>query len=226
MAELAVDHLMWAVADLDEGSAALAALTGCHATPGGVHPGGGTRNALLGIARGGRDRPRGAAAAAPVDPGSACYLEIIAPDPAQSRAGTLGAQLEQLPRSILRTWAVRTADLEGVAADLARFGIRTQGPRAMSRRTVAGELLAWRLLFAQVPELGGVMPFFIDWGGSPHPAATLGRQCALEALDVALPPGHALLPWLAAVAGVTVTIAAQAALTARLSTPNGVVQLR
>ena len=202
-----IDHIVVGARTLAEGAAFIEQHLGVLPEKGGVHDGVGTHNMLLGL-------------------GSACYLEIIAPDPAQSRAGTLGAQLEQLPRSMLRTWAVRTADLEGVAADLARFGIRTQGPRAMSRRTVAGELLAWRLLFAQVPDLGGVMPFFIDWGGSPHPAATLGRQCALEALDVALPPGHALLPWLAAVAGVTVTIAAQAALTARLSTPNGVVQLR
>ena len=158
-----LDHLMWAVPDLEAGIETLARLAGCRASLGGAHPGNGTCNALLGLGLGGERKSR-----------AGCYLEIIAPDPKQPRAGTMGAELEALDWPRLRTWAVISGDLDTVAMQLGALGVATDGPRAMSRRTVDGELLAWRILFARDEGLGGVMPFFIDWGNTPHPSSALG----------------------------------------------------
>ena len=59
-----LDHLVYAVPDLAAGVAAITALLGVAPSPGGPHPGLGTRNFLVSL-------------------GESCYLEIIGPDPEQ-----------------------------------------------------------------------------------------------------------------------------------------------
>ena len=203
---LAIDHLMWGGADLDSAIDILASHTGCRAAAGGSHPGNGTRNALLGL-------------------GGERYLEVIAPDPTQSAGAGLAAELAAMRQPALWTWAVRTGSLEAVAAQLNAHGISTASPRAMSRRAIDGTLLQWRLLFAQDRSLGGVLPFFIDWGNSAHPTTTLGRECRLDALHVTLPAGHVLAGWFASIDGVRVETGAQPGLQALLVTPRGRVDL-
>ena len=223
-----VDHLMWAAPDLDPGIDLLAALTGCRAIPGGAHPGNGTRNALLGVSNqlGMAEQHVGR----PLGPGEAgrnrCYLEIIAPDPAQVRTKTMGAELEQLEHPKLRTWAVAATDIDSIAAELVQRGVSTEGPRAMSRRTPRGELLQWRLLFARAPGLGGVMPFFIDWGSSPHPSLELTQKCRLKMLQLTMPADSAVFEWLKRIEGVDVVEGDGPRMCATIATPKGVIELR
>ncbi len=203
---LTIDHLMWGGPDLDATVDALAARTGCRATSGGAHPGNGTRNALLGL-------------------GGACYLEVIAPDPAQTSGIGLAAELAALHQPALRAWAVRSQALDRVAAELNALGLKTSAPRAMSRRTATGELLQWQLLFAQDAALAGVLPFFIDWGASTHPTQALSHQCRLDALCITLPPAHGLAGWFSAIPGVRVDAGTQPGVRALLTTPRGQIEL-
>jgi hypothetical protein len=163
-----IDHLMWGAADLAEGMAEAERLFGHAPVPGGAHPGLGTRNALLGLADG-------------------RYLEIIAPDPAQPLAGTLGAALADLAHPALITWALRTSDLAAITRTLSHAGMQPRGPRRTTRATPDGVTLEWDLLFAGGHEHGALFPFFIDWRDSPHPADGMPVAGSLEAITLESP---------------------------------------
>lgn len=147
----AIDHFMYAVPSLDEGMEWAAATFDAAPAYGGEHVGLGTRNALLSLGD--------------------TYLEIIAPDPAQDLAGTMGERFANLQSGALVTWAAR-GDLHDIAARLKNHSISCRGPHRTERNTATGELLVWELLFPIAPQFGPRMPFFIDWLACPHPAAT------------------------------------------------------
>jgi glyoxalase-like protein len=167
----AVDHLLLGVSDLDRGIAWVEKKTGVRAAVGGSHPGVGTRNALLSL--GGRR-----------------YLEIIAPDPAQS-AFTFRIDLRKLSEPRLITWAAATGDVNALSKKAREAGLAVQGPEPGSRERPDGKVLRWKTLGIQVElEADGVdpIPFFIEWASdSVHPSQDSPRGCELLAFEVAHP---------------------------------------
>jgi hypothetical protein len=122
----AFDHILLGASDLDAGIRWVEERTGVRAQFGGNHPGGGTRNALLSL-------------------GTGHYLEIIAPDPAQSNAADrLG--LRQLSSHRIVRWAIHTEDIAAAKHAAEAAGIKTTGPQAGSRQRPDGELLRWQVL--------------------------------------------------------------------------------
>ena len=168
--DYSIDHLMLGASDLSLGKTWIENQFELPAMDGGRHPGQGTRNALLGLAED-------------------CYLEVIAPDPAQVLAGTLGAQLLRYKRPRLRTFAVRCSSFEDLVPRLAGFGFGHR-IREMSRETVGGGELSWRLLFVSDHPYGARMPFFIDWGQSPHPCRDLAVAGSLSQVAVRVTAEH------------------------------------
>lgn len=202
-----LDHLLWAVPELAAGIARFEALTGVGADPGGSHPDFGTRNALAALE-------------------GDVYLEIIAPDPAQDLTGTRGETLAALPDPRLLTFAVRSDDLDRVAELATAAGLDCGDPLAMSRRTPDGGLLRWRVLRLDGGRFGELVPFFIDWGDTPHPSRTTVRGCRLEAFEVAHPQRDELARIYRALELDIVPLPAdEPGLRALLATPNGEVVL-
>lgn len=197
MPTLELDHLIVAGPDLAGLVAAFAAQTGARAVPGGRHAGQGTHNALVGL-------------------GPGRYLELLAPDPEQAD-GDFRAGIAYLGAPALHTWCARAGSADEVAARVVAAGL---APRRlpMSRRRPDGVTLHWELLFADGHPYGGLVPFFIDWRGSPHPSEQLAPQLAWEGLTLAHPDARGLGRLLAALggppAGVCVEAAAAPALTA------------
>lgn len=156
-----IDHFMYAFADLDEGIRWTESVFGVTPASGGSHSGLGTRNALLSLGD--------------------CYLEIIAPDPAQSLAGTNGEKMAALSAPGLVTWAAE-GDLPAVSSTLGALGIASRGPIETRREQPDGETLVWDLLFPNSGCFG--VPFFIDWKACANPATTSPRGGTLTRFEV------------------------------------------
>ncbi|MGE0008256.1 MAG: VOC family protein [Parvibaculaceae bacterium] len=197
-----LDHILWAAPDLDAGSALIGRLAGIAPARGGSHPGIGTRNSLLSFGD--------------------TYLEIISPDPQQSLEGNRGGAIAALPAPGLVTFAVRTADLAAYGAAAARAGVGTTGPIEMGRTRPDGVRLDWACLYVTHPVFGEMIPFGIDWKGSPHPSATAPGGCRLSDFTV-LHPEAVELAEIYRTMGIPVPVrlADRPGFLAVLETPNG-----
>jgi hypothetical protein len=204
-----VDHLVYAVPHLDSAAASLEKRLGIRASPGGRHEGRGTRNALIAL-------------------GDRSYLEILGPDSevlAPDRPRWFGVDRLTAPR--LAGWAAAGKELESIVADAARGGVRLGAVETGSRRRPDGVLLSW-LVTDPTPAVGdGIVPFFIDWGESPHPSETAPGGVTLVGLRAEHPDPEKVGKMLAAI-GVALDVrdAATPALVAELDTPRGRVELR
>jgi hypothetical protein len=155
----ALDHIILGIHDLDRGIAWMDERTGVRAVFGGVHPGRGTRNALLSL-------------------GPRRYLEILAPDPQQSSQSWY-KELGTLREPRLIGWAVHTESVAAVAKKALAAGIAIDEPTDGSRARPDGKTLRWKT-FRLKDDRGGLLPFFIEWGQeSAHPSADAPAGCTL-----------------------------------------------
>ncbi|HYL64288.1 MAG TPA: VOC family protein [Candidatus Methylomirabilis sp.] len=175
-----LDHILLGCNDLDRGIDFVEQHTGVRPAFGGVHPGRGTRNALLFLGERSRDElnPRR-------------YLEIIAPDPAQS--GTPDRYgLQKLTEPRLIGWAAHPGNLDQFAARLRDAGLAFDGPTPGSRKRPDGRLLQWKTLNLH-DDRGGLLPFFIEWSAdTTHPSVDAPRGCHLESFELLTPDPDAL----------------------------------
>jgi len=204
-----VDHLVYASPDLDAGIATIEALTGQSAVSGGSHAGMGTRNALLRL-------------------GPSSYLEIIAPDPAQADYRCPRPfRIDELDAPRLVTWAARSDDVGRLATLELPQGQSPGAALAGSRQKPDGAVLAWQFTDPQTEVAAGVIPFFIDWGDTPHPAARLPGGTSLLSLR-GEHPNPDFVRECCRVLGIdmSLSVADTPALVAILATPQGCIELR
>jgi glyoxalase-like protein len=204
-----VDHLVYATPDLQAGVERVEKMLGVRATAGGRHPGRGTRNALLSL-------------------GPGTYMEIIGPDPEQpapARARPFGIDGLKEPRLV--TWAAKGKDLEQLASEAGRRGVKLGEVIAGSRQRADGVVLSWRYTDPHTVVADGIVPFFIDWGKTPHPAATATQGASLLGLR-AEHPDPAQVQQALSQLGIDLRVkrGPRAALIATISGPRGQVELR
>jgi hypothetical protein len=174
-----VDHVILAIDSLDRGIDLLRNATGITPIQGGVHPGRGTQNALLGLGQG-------------------RYLELIAPNPddtaasARATAATRSAYYRQFRRLTPVGWAVHVSDIGAERARLLRAGLRPGPITPGSRYTGDRRLLRWQTLNPWGEERG-VLPFVIAWdAATQHPSATAPAGCTLSGLQIVSPAADSL----------------------------------
>jgi hypothetical protein len=203
-----VDHLIYASADLERGIAEVEQLLGIRASLGGQHPNWGTRNALVAL-------------------GSSSYLEIIAPDPDHSPPAEgppfgLGA----LGSSRLVGWAAKGSGLTNFRDAAAQHGVDLGSVLSGSRKQADGTVLMWKLTDLRCVIADGIVPFFIDWGTTPHPSLLASRGATLVSL-VAKHPDADRVRQMLRIVGLDLPVDTGPAptLIAQIDCPNGRVAL-
>jgi len=204
-----VDHLVYATTDLEGSIAEVENLLGVRAAIGGQHPGRGTRNALIAIS-------------------DSSYLEIVGPDPEQPTPNVARwFGIDTVVTPCLVTWAAKAGALEDVAEAAARDGVRLGSVVAGGRRRSDGVILHWEFTDPATVVGDGLVPFFIDWRDSPHPAASAPGGPSLVSLRGEHPEPAAIRRQLAAV-GIDLPIerGPRPALVASLLAAGGIIELR
>lgn len=170
-----IDHIVIGARTLEDGAAFIEHHLGVRPQKGGVHEGVGTHNMLLGL-------------------GSSCYIEIIAPDPAQPQPEhprpfdldepSVKNMLEAEPR--LLTYVARTPVLDALVA---RLGPSRSGViRAMRR----GDL-SWRMAFPpQRQDMDNLIPALIQWDGKSAATRLKDSHWRLHAMEAEHPDTDAL----------------------------------
>jgi Glyoxalase-like domain len=204
-----VDHLVYATPDLDLGISTIDKLLGVRATAGGQHPGLGTRNALLAL-------------------GPTSYLEIIGPDPEQPKpTGPRRFGLDDLKAPRLLTWVAKGTALDALVAKANAGGIALGAVLPGSRKRPDGVVLSWRYTDPNTVLADRLVPYFIDWGTSPHPSATSARGAMLVQLRAEHPDPDRAQKLLDALGlDLRVSKGSAAALIATIEGPRGRVELR
>ena len=86
---------------------------------------------------------------------------------------------------------------------------------------------AWKVTDPFMPREGGIVPFFIDWGETPHPSATAPVGCELVDLRAQHPEFVRVSDLLNGLElGLQVEPGPTPALIATILTPRGTVELR
>jgi Glyoxalase-like domain len=207
-AAASLDHLVYAVPDLDEGVRRFAENTGVEPAPGGRHLGRGSANYLISL-------------------GTGAYLEIIGPDPDEPEPpDRLPFGIERLAFPKLITWAVAVSDIDTAIAQARARGYDPGAATAMSRRTGDGELLEWRLTPDTILDGGGIVPFLIDWGASAHPTSHSLPSVELDSFSATSPQTDVIERRLAALdLDLAISVGETAQLQAQLQTPRGAIRL-
>ncbi|MCL6452032.1 MAG: VOC family protein [Alicyclobacillus sp.] len=150
---LALDHVIHVVRDPEVARRRFERAAGVHTVPGGVHPAWGTWNTLayFGLS----------------------YIEWLGvQDPAVAAHSTFGRNaLNRLAMGEgASQFALRTRQMDELAAAWQRRGLSFTGPVEASRKRPDGSELRWRMLFPEqlkgAGEAGGpaLLPFVIEWG--------------------------------------------------------------
>ena len=204
-----IDHLVYGVRDLQQAVEDIAQRIGVTPSEGGRHVGRGTRNYLLALS-------------------PTSYLEIIGLDPenpvAEDQPVPFG--IDRLTADRLITWAIHPHDIDHALVAARRHGADHGKLHPMSRVDAGGNELRWTLAFGDPLPLAGLAPFLIDWGDSPHPAASGIAQANLTGIQITAPNPDKISALLRDMnLNIVATPGDEPALHAEISGPKGTITL-
>ncbi|MEP0263817.1 VOC family protein [Dokdonia sp.] len=205
-----IDHIVYAVSNLDEAIKVFEKATGISPIFGGYHTTEGTKNALVNLQDG-------------------VYLEFIAIDETNLKVPKdrwMGIDL--LTKNQVTRFALKSNDLISDSTILKRYNSAMGTKKEGSRHTVTGALLQWELLMPLATPEVELIPFILDWSTSEmHPHDMLpDMNCTLIELYATHPKPESISPFLDQLAyHLRIEKSNIISLRLTLNTPNGIVHL-
>lgn len=208
ISKTSIDHLVYVVKDLHEGIEILEQKLGVAPVYGGRHETFGTHNALVGL-------------------GQNCYLEILAPDPANTsveKPRWMGVDLTSEP--VLARWAIVSGNIKKHASLLEKVNPEMGQIKPGMRKRADGSILKWQLSVPLPTPVIEIIPFIIDWQGSVHPAENLDNVCSVHSFELEHPnPDHCQFLFKDLSIDLEIQKGNSPLIRARLQTPNGIVEI-
>ena len=167
-----IDHLVWYTADLAAGRRLFGEAMDAAPLYGGEHPGEGTANAVLSL-------------------GPSTYLEILGRDPGQG-ADRLDPEVAGLRGQGLYHWAAGGVDLDALSRRAAAAGLQGGALVPGGRLKPDGTRLDWTCWGLHGHGFGALVPFFIDWRESEHPALSAPRGGRIAGFTIYTPQADRL----------------------------------
>ena len=173
-----IDHLVYAVRNLEKAIVQFEQLLGVRPVYGGRHLQQGTKNALVRLGKG-------------------VYLELLAPDAENvhiEKPRWMG--VDQLTNPKITRWATKAVLKEPYVEALAMYQPALAQVVKGERVTASGNQLSWKLTLPMPTPEVEVVPFLIDWEGTPvHPADALPDMgCRLHSWQVYSPTPNTIQP--------------------------------
>lgn len=165
-----IDHIVYAVPDLEQAMDWFENLTGVRPVFGGYHTTQGTKNALVRL-------------------GEICYLEFLAIDDKNTQILAprwMGIDVIKKPQ--ITRWAAKSMNLEADSIALKKSNAAMGMIQGGERQLNDGNILKWRLTMPLPEPVVEIIPFMIDWQDSAaHPTDKLPQQCELITLQLTHP---------------------------------------
>ena len=162
-----IDHIVYAVPNLEIAMEQFEKATGVLPVFGGYHLTKGTKNALVNL-------------------GNQCYLEILAIDDQNTNIAPprwMGIDLIQQP--LVTRWCLKSSNLQRDSEHLQRINPMLGVINGGQRKTSNGDILAWKMILPLATPAVDVLPFMVDWRKSTvHPTDNLLPTVGLERIQL------------------------------------------
>ncbi len=172
-----VDHIVYAVHNLESAIQQFDHLLGCRPVLGGKHQNQGTKNAVMHL-------------------GDQIYLELLTIDHENIEVmPPRWMGIDQLEEPAATRWALKSSDLKHDRSVLKNFD-PTLGKIQKGKRELAnGELLSWQMILPSNGSQIDLIPFMCDWQNSDvHPTDQMQLACQLLEVKLSHPNPESLQP--------------------------------